>query len=1369
MAIGFARFSTVSGTNKKNACCKAAYLSKERVEFHGNVLSEPCVYNQWANHEKPIFHEIFLPSHVDSKFNDMTLLWNHVEQKEVRKNSQVAYEMVLALPDDKILSLEDRKHLVETFVRTYFTEKGMAVQVDIHQPEQKKYKTEKAREIQDDEPQDHNWHAHLLIATRRFNDAGTELEKKARDLMPVVRNGFVVSGPKWGHLWAEHQNTYFEAKGLSLRVDANGPVPQIHLGPVRMRHRAFSLLEENDIKQSLNLIEASDPSQILATLVKNKSLFTADDVERFLHKFVVAESIEDVRRDFWAQENIVQLLDRETHQPTTFFSTRAVIDEERKIDRLIGRVNQSSSIKLSEPSKYEKYSGNLTEEQVKAYNNILSQSGISCIEGHAGTGKSYLLLALKKAYEAEGLVVRTFGPDHATAAVLRSKGLENAGTVHKLLYSLRNNKISVSSRREIWIVDEATKLANKPFLELLKHAENNHVKLIFSGNSAQLSSVDRGGMFAVISQKLGFEQLELIQRQDSQQQKEMTTNLAKGNVSEAIDMIVRNGGINWSDTKQAAAEALIHQWAVDKIAHPNESTLILAHSNKEVRVLNELVRVFRREKGELGEKEYECQTIHGKIFVSTGDKIEFKLNHNEVGVRNGDTGTLIEVSTSKFTVRTEESGHKKDIEFDPRRFSGYQLGYANTYFRSQGKTIDRAYVLHSYQMSKEKFYVGLTRHVKNVTLFISKSDCRNLVELKKQANTTERMKTTMDFTNRDILEKESKLLERRAHIQELKHSDSLFDQFKGAGISTWDAIKDTVTRFNDRRLDNTFYEIRPQETPSLAEVKEVKFQHQEPSNVEELRVNHNLAKHLAAKETSKQVRKQPQKRRQNLPENTQVLLKNYYEVSSKAQTLRTILQATSELDEGKQNTLQDSQELKGLYAARNEAAYQVKRFLTQEEKTTALSAKEIEIIQERATRHENAHLRVKQEDIESKLKEHLDSLLYKLFPEGPSRREAKGLRFRSKGSLSVICQGERMGSYYDHENGLGGGVLSLIQNTLNLSFREARDWAKDFLGYTREVHVPSQFIIKKSLEEKEDSWISMKPPVGKSAPSLSDIHKQLGLRYKEQEEYTYRDKNGEPLFYIYRLVEKADPSKKAFFPVSYGHVKGNESHPKWDLKGYQPQGGGKPIYNLHLIKQFPKAKILIVEGEKTAEAASRMFPKEEMICVTWQGGASAVKKSDWSPLFAREVVIWPDNDMAGSKAASELVQELRKTGMKSISVVDEKILRKEFPEKWDLADSLPLNKAQDIITTLILGAKEKTLGVGQMANPALNKEYIHKLAELENLHWEELESKYSGKNWEVKNEVSSLLSKAQTRMMERALAQEIEKKASLTLEKGMDM
>ena len=136
MAIGFARLEYVKRSEGKNSVAKSAYSSKSKMEFEGNVLMSPVVYD-WSNEEKTPHHEVLLPKGVHEKFKDPSILWNAAEDAEKRINSQTAIDFVLALPDDKVITLEDRIEIARTFFQAHFVDHGLAVQMDIHSPEKK--------------------------------------------------------------------------------------------------------------------------------------------------------------------------------------------------------------------------------------------------------------------------------------------------------------------------------------------------------------------------------------------------------------------------------------------------------------------------------------------------------------------------------------------------------------------------------------------------------------------------------------------------------------------------------------------------------------------------------------------------------------------------------------------------------------------------------------------------------------------------------------------------------------------------------------------------------------------------------------------------------------------------------------------------------------------------------------------------------------------------------------------------------------------------------------------------------------------------------------------------------------------------------
>jgi hypothetical protein len=173
-------------------------------------------------------------------------------------------------------------------------------------------------------------------------------------------------------------------------------------------------------------------------------------------------------------------------------------------------------------------------------------------------------------------------------------------------------------------------------------------------------------------------------------------------------------------------------------------------------------------------------------------------------------------------------------------------------------------------------------------------------------------------------------------------------------------------------------------------------------------------------------------------------------------------------------------------------------------------------------------------------------------------------------------------------------------------------------------------------------------PIPDSAPDFPE-------RYRAVPRWCYRNADGGELCYAFRL-DRPDGGKE-FAPLCYcADATGNRQWRK--MAPIAP----RPLYGLdRLAKAAPDAPILLVEGEKTADAAHELFP--EYVCMTWMGGSNATGKADFSPLAGRNVIIWPDNDAPGMKAAKAIMAILPTA--KAVTLPD------GLPEKWDLADPVP--------------------------------------------------------------------------------------------------
>ena len=190
----------------------------------------------------------------------------------------------------------------------------------------------------------------------------------------------------------------------------------------------------------------------------------------------------------------------------------------------------------------------------------------------------------------------------------------------------------------------------------------------------------------------------------------------------------------------------------------------------------------------------------------------------------------------------------------------------------------------------------------------------------------------------------------------------------------------------------------------------------------------------------------------------------------------------------------------------------------------------------------------------------------------------------------------------------------------------------------------------------------MQPP----ADPVASMFKLRGITASSC--WTYTDAAGVVALVAVRF-DKPD-GRKEVLPFRYGR-KGKNPGRWWQgLHGLR----SAPLYNRPALATNPGTAVLVVEGEKAANAAAAS-----------QGGSHAARKADWSPLVGRVVTIWPDHDEAGADYARDAADMARKAGAASVAVVT---IPERWPEKWDLADALPDGVTHDDLRAMLADAAQ---------------------------------------------------------------------------------
>lgn len=238
------------------------------------------------------------------------------------------------------------------------------------------------------------------------------------------------------------------------------------------------------------------------------------------------------------------------------------------------------------------------------------------------------------------------------------------------------------------------------------------------------------------------------------------------------------------------------------------------------------------------------------------------------------------------------------------------------------------------------------------------------------------------------------------------------------------------------------------------------------------------------------------------------------------------------------------------------------------------------------------------------------------------------------------------GLYHCFACGASGDVINFLQEHEGIEFKAAVEKLNGG-GVEWSPKAPQ------AKAEKAPDRVTTVPPPDAGKPDMRIA--KLGAPSREWE---YRDGEGRALGYVCRYDT---PEGKEIRAWTWG-ARG-KSTPGWGCGQWNKP---RPLYGLDLVASRPVDRILIVEGEKAADAARELLPT--YIGITWPGGAQAWKHADWAPIKGRSVLLWPDADKPGIEAMQAIAALL--SDQRGLACSVRIVTPSEVADGFDLADAL---------------------------------------------------------------------------------------------------
>ena len=358
-------------------------------------------------------------------------------------------------------------------------------------------------------------------------------------------------------------------------------------------------------------------------------------------------------------------------------ATRESLERERdmitRINRGIGQFQR-----LGRPHDFDT-STKLRPEQQRAVEFILENRDLAVnLRGAAGTGKTATLQVLRRELELNGREALAIAPTMSAVEELHQVGFVNAITLERFLQDQNAQKCL---QRRVLIVDEAGMVSGRQMSELLKLAEEQSMRIIFSGDTRQIRSVEASDALRILEKESQLKSVSLteVQRQSGESYREAIQQLRRDPERgfETLEAMGAIHEVSWQDRAQVVQQTYAKAQSQLNAKGQPRSVLVVASTHEEIGRITEAIRAQRIGKGELGEstnKEHHVPlnwTRAEKADVRNyrqGQVLEF---HRAIkGIAKHETLEVIGTEDNKVIVR---NGRGEVRDFSPKQVRSFEV------------------------------------------------------------------------------------------------------------------------------------------------------------------------------------------------------------------------------------------------------------------------------------------------------------------------------------------------------------------------------------------------------------------------------------------------------------------------------------------------------------------------------------------------------------------------------------------------------------------------------------------------------------------------------------------------------------------------
>jgi len=510
----------------------------------------------------------------------------------------------------------------------------------------------------------------------------------------------------WGSI-AKDLGFDVEKAATEHRVfDRSPPASEQGLDSGAPGNTLVSMQSDTDTRFSTNGAEAV--AYAAAKLGERESVFSREDLlQQALTHAIGEANLEEIETAVEEMATEKKLINATLDGQAAWTTPNAIYLERSNIAIMRDGQNQVSGMYQPAELQTELDRRGFTPGQRSAAEMILTtHDRIVGVQGFAGTGKTYMLDAVRELAEARGYVVKGFAQGAAAANVLATEAGIPSTTIAQQLVDMKKllSQTQPQERerliqeaqfdKQLWVVDEASMVSSRDAFEFQRLSERVGARIVWTGDKKQLPAVEAGKPFAQL-QRGGMMVAEMrnILRQEDEQLRSAVYDSIDGHARRALEKIENH--VHEIDDKDARLQAIVSQY-LGLSKEEREKTLVLSPANEDRVELNNRIREGLQIDGSLTGPQAESVVLlkEGLTEVErerassyeAGQVVRFNRGYRSLGVEKGEYAHIMNIDKKNGVVALQTFDGKA-VDWSPHKVGGKSRRGGVVVFRQEKRAL----------------------------------------------------------------------------------------------------------------------------------------------------------------------------------------------------------------------------------------------------------------------------------------------------------------------------------------------------------------------------------------------------------------------------------------------------------------------------------------------------------------------------------------------------------------------------------------------------------------------------------------------------------------------------------------------------------